>query len=356
MTTLPIEYNLFDAAYSNDIPAEQLFVHHFDVIPSRYNDGSKYNDGVLKIVSDLNFEILCEVVVKPRKFERLSSTTLYVQKDARQFIIIKSYMDDETRTFEFSFLYDIVNGTHEKQFDFKLLDTVRIPKLKSGISLVKLEMGHLDSEEYEITVPDINLTLNYGVEFSKIHNVIVERLNKRDDKGIVLFHGEPGTGKTSYIKYLASLIKDKEILFIPPSMAESISDPSFIPFLMERRNSILIIEDAEKVISDRDGNGSSIGVSNILNLTDGILGDCLNIQIIATFNMKRERIDSALLRKGRLIAEHKFDKLSVDDTNTLLKSIGKDYKVDKPMVLADIYNIDEEVFKTQNKNNIGFNN
>ena len=61
---------------------------------------------------------------------------------------------------------------------------------------------------------------------------------------------------------------------------------------------ILIIEDAERVISDRESNGSPAGVSNILNLTDGILGDCLNIQVIATFNMKREKIDQALLRKG----------------------------------------------------------
>jgi len=170
-----------------------------------------------------------------------------------------------------------------------------------------------------------------------------------------LLHGDPGTGKTSYIKYLTSLVKDKDILFIPPSMAEMLSEPTIIPFLMDHKNSILIIEDAERVISDREGNGSPAGVSNILNLTDGILGDCLNIQVIATFNMKREKIDQALLRKGRLIAEHKFERLSVQDTNKLLKSLKKDYVVEEGMVLADIYNIETEVFKTINKGNkIGF--
>ena len=121
-------------------------------------------------------------------------------------------------------------------------------------------------------------------------------------------------------------------------------------------SSILIIEDAERVISDREGNGSPAGVSNILNLTDGILADCLNIQIIATFNMKRERIDQALLRKGRLIAEHKFEKLSAEDTNKLLKHLGKSQEVSESMSLADIYNIDVELFKSTNKNTskIGF--
>ena len=200
-----------------------------------------------------------------------------------------------------------------------------------------------------------HLELNYGSDFNKIHEVIVERLNKNNDKGIILLHGDPGTGKTSYIKHLTTLVKDKDILFIPPSMAEMLSEPTIIPFLMDHRNSVLIIEDAERVISDREGNGSPAGVSNILNLTDGILGDCLNIQVIATFNMKREKIDQALLRKGRLIAEHKFEKLSVEETNKLLKHLEKNQVVEEGMVLADIYNIDTEVYKTSTKGNkIGF--
>jgi hypothetical protein len=95
-------------------------------------------------------------------------------------------------------------------------------------------------------------------------------------------------------------------------------------------------------------------VSNILNLTDGILGDCLSIQIVATFNMKREKIDQALLRKGRLIAEHKFSKLTIEESNSLLKHLEKDHEVTEGMTLADIYNIDVELFKTINKSKIGF--
>lgn len=160
---------------------------------------------------------------------------------------------------------------------------------------------------------------------------------------------------TTYLKYLTKQIKEKNILFISPSMAEVLSEPSIIPFLMDNRNSILLIEDAEKVITDRKTQGSSVGVSNILNLTDGILGDCLNIQVIATFNMERGKIDNALLRKGRLICEHKFDKLSVEDTNILLKHLSKDAISDKPLSLADIYNIDVELNKVSSDGDtVGF--
>jgi len=257
--------------------------------------------------------------------------------------------------YQLEILYDFRNGEIDQQLNFDKLKEFERIKKKKNISLIKSEMGHLDLEEYDLPTTEIDLELNYGGKFAKIHDVIVERLNKEMDKGIILLHGDPGTGKTSYLKFLTKLIKEKEILFIPPSMAEVLSEPSIIPFLMEHKNSILVIEDAERVISDREGNGSPAGVSNILNLTDGILGDCLGIQIIATFNMKREKIDPALLRKGRLIAEHKFGSLNSEETNKLLKKLGKNVEVNEGMVLADIYNIDVETFKTQKENKIGFN-
>ena len=211
-------------------------------------------------------------------------------------------------------------------------------------------------EEYELKIPKTDLKLNYGKDFKKIHDTIVRRLNKDNDKGIVLLHGEPGTGKTTYIKYLSSLIKEKQIIFVPPMMAESLTDPTIIPFLMEYKNSILIIEDAEKVLGTRENsNNTSQSTSNLLNLTDGILGDCLNIQIVATFNTKRDNIDDAFMRKGRLIAEHKFTKLSIEESNKLLESLSKDVITEEEMALSDIYNIDVDIYKTiKQKGKIGF--
>jgi hypothetical protein len=69
--------------------------------------------------------------------------------------------------------------------------------------------------------------------------------------------------------------------------------------------------------------------------------------------MKREKIDQALLRKGRLIAEHKFGKLSVEEQINF-KTFKKEHEVSEGMTLADIYNIDVELIKTSNKSKIGF--
>ena len=286
----------------------------------------------------------------------MSSQSLYENIDKKILIRVFGNIDKtKDNLVQIDIAYDIRNGDITEQIDFEKLKTYERKKKKSNINLVKSDMGHLDTEEYDLFSPPMDLELNYGSDFVRVHETIVKKLNENNGKGIILLHGDPGTGKTSYIKHLTSLIKEKDILFIPPSMAEMLSEPSIIPFLMDHKNSILIIEDAERVISDREGNGSPAGVSNILNLTDGILGDCLSIQIVATFNMKREKIDKALLRKGRLIAEHKFEKLIVDETNKLLKHLGKDQIVMESMCLADIYNIDVDLIKsTNNGSKIGF--
>ena len=227
----------------------------------------------------------------------------------------------------------------------------------SPIYLVVQTRNGFDLEEFDIKNPKMDLELNYGKTFTDVNKRIVTELSKKKNKGLVLLHGEPGTGKTTYIKWLVGqLNKNKKVIFVPPFLTESITSPEFVPFLARYTDSVLVIEDAERVVSDRvSGSGSSIGVSNILNMTDGIMGDVMNIQIICSFNMNRNKIDPALLRKGRLIAEHKFDALDVESTNNLLKHLGHEQTTTKSMILADIYNIDEKEFVTDNGNKrVGF--
>lgn len=231
------------------------------------------------------------------------------------------------------------------------------PETKGNkISLIVDEGHGLTTMEFEIKIGEIDIPSSYGSDFIPIYSKVIERLNTKGDKGIVLFHGVPGTGKTSVIKYIAKNLT-KEVIFIPPNMTEAVCSPNFLPFLLNHKNSVLIIEDAEKIIADRTSKFSSDGVANLLNVSDGILGDCLNIQIIATFNTQKSNIDQALLRKGRLIAEHEFKSLSVSESNNLLSMLGKDFVTDRGMTLTEIYNLDEQEFKEKDKReSIGFIN
>jgi hypothetical protein len=172
------------------------------------------------------------------------------------------------------------------------------------INLVIKESYGLDLRTMEIKKAKLDLSLYYETDFIEADRIIKERLNKQQDKGIVLLHGLPGTGKTTYLRYLIGRLK-KKVLFLSPSMADNLLEPSFVDLLIDNPNSIVIIEDAENILMDRKLSRDS-SVSNLLNISDGLLADFLNVQVICTFNLSISMIDSALLRKGRLIAKYEF--------------------------------------------------
>lgn len=201
----------------------------------------------------------------------------------------------------------------------------------------------------EVPIPEIDFDINYNEDFTKINKLIIEKLSVDNSKGIVLLHGKAGTGKTTYIRYLINSI-NKKIIYIPPSMANSLANPELIKFLMNNSNSILVIEDAENVLMKRSEN-SSEAIANILNLTDGLLSDCANIQVVATFNTDLLNIDEALLRKGRLIARYEFKELEEDRVLKLCEKLG--VKNNGKQVLTNIYNANEASF-TKEKSKIGF--
>lgn len=241
-----------------------------------------------------------------------------------------------------------------KQITIEVESAETEPQKKSQLNIITTSHGELDLTPFSINAPDIDLALSYGKDFVEKHDHMINRLSQQvNAKGLVLLHGVPGTGKTTYIRHLINLISDKKkVIYVPPDMASEISSPRFLPFLMEHPNSILVIEDSENIIKQRNS-GENQAVANLLNTTDGLLSDVLKIQILCTFNCNISDVDKALKRKGRLIAEHEFKALSVEDSKTLAKSLNLDIAINSDMTLAEIYNHLEPDYVAK-KNGIGF--
>lgn len=183
-----------------------------------------------------------------------------------------------------------------------------------------------------------------------LEDVKIKKFIEEEDKsGLVILHGEKGSGKSSYIKYLAHMFPNRKFVFVQPSFIQSLGEPIFGSFLVSLNNHIIILEDCENAIRDRKQNGSASAVSLLLNMTDGILSDDLGIKFICTFNDDMKSIDPALLRKGRLISKYEFKPLNVEKTNALLKERGIDEIVNKPMTLADIFHYEDESYETIKK-------
>ncbi len=207
---------------------------------------------------------------------------------------------------------------------------------------------------FSIKNQDIQLNDNYNDDLISIHPQIIQHLNSKDKHGVFLFHGLPGAGKTTYIRNLISECNIR-FIYLPNNLFNHISDPEFIAFLSEYPDSVIILEDCEELLKSRKHNENINGISSILNLADGLLGDALKLKIICTFNLELNKIDEALLRKGRLAYRYEFKELETNKANNLAKKINVNHIITKPTTIAEIYNFHQNNNNNEeSKNKIGF--
>jgi hypothetical protein len=184
-----------------------------------------------------------------------------------------------------------------------------------------------------IPIKDNRYDLFYGEKFP--HEKMKKFINE-DTENLMLLHGDPGTGKSNYIKHIITNSK-KKVIYIAPSMLSVISSPQFVTFMMSNKDSILLIEDAEEVLSIQRNSATN----NLLGLTDGFLKDSLGLKVIATFNCDIGQIDPALMRKGRMFLEYKFSELTVEECGKLADFLNIDRPITEPMTLAEFFNVED---------------
>jgi hypothetical protein len=229
--------------------------------------------------------------------------------------------------------------------------------IKNNIYFMMEKRGEIVLEPFELPVLNIDINKQYNDDFTKVSNEIIQILNSTKS-GLHLIYGEPGNGKTTYVQYLTNHI-NKKIVFIPPSMFQTLQTPQFLDFLYINRGCVLIIEDSESLLKDRNQE-SNVNCSFLLNITDGFISKILNMQVICSFNCDIGLIDKALLRKGRLLNAYEFKKLTPEKSSILLSENGHpDVDVKDGMSLAEIFNYDPNTTEknvNKTRKTIGFHN
>lgn len=347
-----VTYSAYHANYTNNIfkkikefmPDAERFVHKAFI-----NNNTELIDGeVIYISYEKSIIIAINREYEPDEIEDDQEETTKKSKKFQARILVYAFKESEELN---KFLKKNISKDKTPDRKDRELNIICCSNI-DGIYL----------KNFKTNKVDININENYNDDFIEISDNILKRLQKKHDNGIVLFHSQPGCGKTSYLRFLTQNITNKRLIYLPPDLTHRLAEPEFMTFLMNYPDSILFIEDAENALKKRK-EGSSGAVSNLLNNSDGLLADALKLQIVCTFNCDVDEIDPALLRPGRLIAEYKFEKLNAHKSSLLIKKLyGEDSQLyeeqqrdGKAYTLAEIYNLNEKKFTTKKeKITIGF--
>jgi hypothetical protein len=135
---------------------------------------------------------------------------------------------------------------------------------------------------------------------------------------LLLWYGEPGTGKTTAIRSLGHewrgwadihFVLDPEAFFGSPEYLihvvadEDLWDPRA---LSTSRWKVFVIEDADELIRTDARVDAGASMARLLNLTDGILGHGLRVLLLITTNEPMRGLHPAVVRPGRCLADVQF--------------------------------------------------
>ena len=202
----------------------------------------------------------------------------------------------------------------------------RLPVPDASESLIPIKIWYLtndgaDDSIKRISVPSwTEISRNYP-EAVADNLARLMTLNAPSDRGkIVLWHGAPGTGKTTALRALARewkewcsvhYITDPERFFSNPAYllavaGEEMSDPD----TGSQRWQLVVAEDSDEFMraSARADAGAALG--RLLNFSDGILGQGCNTLILLTTNEEIETLHPAITRPGRCLSQIHFEKFS----------------------------------------------
>lgn len=355
--------------YNNGVlRLEMLYVELFDHLPDvylYYKEGLKFD--TFYLTREKCKEIFENVEVRIVDQDKIYSTSKAEEDDFD--------WDENSNSFKKKDHPDVLIINHDKKWIMNIDDsTIRVlshdfdykglvqsvlewmPQQQKQSKTASIDLVAYDNHYYTISSKikktDVDFDTHYNDDFKEAYKNTLNFLNEQES-GLIVWHGEKGSGKTTAIRHLLTHT-DKNYLLVTNSIAAHMAEPEFVAFMMENKDSIFILEDCEQILMNREENRFGGAISNILNMSDGLMSDIFNIKFVCTFNTDIANIDEALLRPGRCFVNYEFKSLCEEKTIKLLENLG--YNVNKPgdLTLAQIYNYKEKEKSIQKPKKIGF--
>jgi SpoVK/Ycf46/Vps4 family AAA+-type ATPase len=161
----------------------------------------------------------------------------------------------------------------------------------------------------------------------------------------MLWHGAPGTGKTTAIRALArawrswadfQFITDPEcFLQMPSYLLGALANDRRLPARSQWR--VLVLEDSGEFLAPDAKVIAGQGISRLLNVCDGVLGQATQSLILVTTNEHLRTLHPALSRPGRCLSQVEFHELNAGEIEAWCRSHEIEPPPHRSAALAELF-------------------
>jgi len=213
--------------------------------------------------------------------------------------------------------------------------------------------GNFDEVTLDIKdtdIEDVNLEMNYNDDLP--HEQITDFL-KSNESGMVILHGEPGTGKSAYIKYLIDELRGRHFIIIDSSDLSYFSNTTFAQLFLNSKDNVIVIED--NAVTKNNVNKTE-QIKSLLGIDGGIIGSNVSYKFICVFNDIAYTYNKGKIQSNKIKIDYEFKELTPEKTASLCEAYGIDIEKGKSLPLSKILKGDneDEYDKAVNKHKIGF--